>query len=130
MLFRTYFCVCRRIQFLHQFFPTPMPLFIHAERPAALCTKSVLEPSLLTLFLRKDPGLICFLSSLRMGLLWTGMSFSLGIVATACKQKPEGLHSGKKSELAAIQKTAKHLQEEFTTDALKYIGYLLDGLLS
>ena len=49
-------------------------------------------------------------------------------VTNACKQKAEGLHSGKKSELAAIQKTAKQFQEGITTDALKYIGFLLDGL--
>ena len=49
-------------------------------------------------------------------------------VPHACKQRAEGLHSGKKSEAAAIQKTAKELQEEFITDGLKYIGHLLDGL--
>ena len=48
-------------------------------------------------------------------------------VPHACKQKAEGLHSGKKSETAAIQKTAKQLKEEFATDGLKYIGHLLDG---
>ena len=50
-------------------------------------------------------------------------------VATASKLRTESLHFGKRSERAAKQKTITEFQTGFANDGLKYIRYLLDGVL-
>ena len=50
-------------------------------------------------------------------------------VTTASKTRAEGLHFGKKSERAAIQKTATTVKTGFINDALHYIQYLVNSVL-
>ena len=50
-------------------------------------------------------------------------------VTTASKTRAEGLHFGKKSERAAIQKTATTVKTGIVNDALHYIQYLVNSVL-
>ena len=50
-------------------------------------------------------------------------------VTTSSKARAEGLHFGKKSERAAIQKTATTVKTGFVNDALHYIQYLINSVL-
>ena len=50
-------------------------------------------------------------------------------VSTASKRKPEGVHSGKRSERVLIQKTTDTIRSEFIQDALSYIQHLIGEIL-
>ena len=50
-------------------------------------------------------------------------------VTTSSKARAEGLHFGKTSERAAIQKTATTVKTGFVNDALHYIQYLINSVL-
>ena len=50
-------------------------------------------------------------------------------VASACKRKAEGVHSGKRSDRALVQKTAETIKTEFVQDAMAYLKHLLSEVL-
>ena len=50
-------------------------------------------------------------------------------VASACKRKAEGVHSGKRSDRALVQKTAETIKAEFVQDAMAYLKHLLSEVL-
>ena len=50
-------------------------------------------------------------------------------VTTSSKARAEGLHFGRKSERAVIQKTATTVKAGFINDALRYIQYLINSVL-
>ena len=50
-------------------------------------------------------------------------------VAKSCKQKAEGVHSGKKIDRAAVQKTATTIKNDFVRDTQSYLQYLIGTVL-
>ena len=50
-------------------------------------------------------------------------------VATASKQRSEGVHSGQKTERSVIQKTAEAIKSKFVQDGQNYLKYLLGEVL-
>ena len=50
-------------------------------------------------------------------------------VTTSRKTRAEGIHFGKKSERAAIQKTATTVKTKFIDEALQFIEYLINSVL-
>ena len=50
-------------------------------------------------------------------------------VAKASRQKSEGIHSGKKSDRAAVQKTAETIKNDFVRDCQNFIQFLIGGVL-
>ena len=50
-------------------------------------------------------------------------------VASACKRKAEGVHSGKRSDRALVQKTAETIKAEFVQDAMAYLKHLPSEVL-
>ena len=51
-------------------------------------------------------------------------------VSAASKLKAEGLHSGKRSDKATIQKSAEKIKEDFAQSGLSFVSYLLGEILS
>ena len=50
-------------------------------------------------------------------------------VSSASKRKSEGVHSGKRTERALIQKTADTIKSEFVQEGLSYVQYLINEVL-
>ena len=50
-------------------------------------------------------------------------------VAKASRQKSEGIHSGKKSDRPAVQKTAETIKNDFVRDCQNFIQFLIGGVL-
>ena len=47
----------------------------------------------------------------------------------SCRRKAEGVHSGKRSDRALVQKTAETIKAEFVQDAMAYLKHLLSEVL-